>query len=402
MPKNVELLDNTNDKLYPKTKAEQVIVTSTKNLDVKLTEVDTKIKDVTDEVVNARPDKKGVSHPTLKARLDAMEDTTTTINNTVNSVKQEVEQARGGEANLNDRLDKMTTATTNAQNTATQAQQTANTANNTVNSVKQEIDNAKAPNGTLKEKIDGIDNKFGRYLPLTGGTVAGNLEVNGNLTNGGFDVWHEGNLVPHENAIPDTVVKRSGTGSIATGQILNFQDATQTRIGGIALDQTTRELRHNYIPTGSSQQTAYNIWTERNLKVESGDFTPVAGGTTAGTLVTRNAKGQYVRIGNTVTFHLEINLFGAGSAQGNLQISGLPYVSGSNVGKSCSIGWLEGMSPGCEFYAYMSGGANSIRILQRTIATGATGYLTAGAAVQNPQNPNGNAISISGTYRINA
>ena len=36
MPKNVELLDNTNDILYPKTKTEQVIVTSTQNLNVKL------------------------------------------------------------------------------------------------------------------------------------------------------------------------------------------------------------------------------------------------------------------------------------------------------------------------------------------------------------------------------
>lgn len=262
MPKNVELLDNTNDKLYPKTKAGQVIVTSTKNLDVKLTEVDTKIKDVTDEVVNARPDKKGVSHPTLKARLDAMEDTTTTINNTVNSVKQEVEQARGGEANLNDRLDKMTTATTNAQNTATQAQQTANTANNTVNSVKQEIDNAKAPNATLKEKIDSIEDKFDGYLPLAGGTMTGtiNYDLGGKFitstplqqttTNGDvltvdrsivlgnentqldlatstdvivatggqrYRVWHEGNAPISVPTTADTLVKRRDDGWINNG-----------------------------------------------------------------------------------------------------------------------------------------------------------------------------------------
>lgn len=243
MPKNVELLDNTNDKLYPKTKAEQVIVTSTKNLDVKLTEVDTKIKDVTDEVVNARPDKKGVSHPTLKARLDAMEDTTTTINNTVNSVKQEVEQARGGEANLNDRLDKMTTATTNAQNTATQAQQTVTTAKNTANSVKQEIDNAKTPNATLKEKIDGIDNKFDGYLPLAGGTVTGNLEVNGNLTNGTHQVWHKGNAPIDVKPTPSTVVKRRDDGWIDNGGLGIVVNTVKSAginvlIGGNATDGT--------------------------------------------------------------------------------------------------------------------------------------------------------------------
>lgn len=255
MPKNVELLDNTNDKLYPKTKAEQVIVTSTKNLDVKLTEVDTKIKDVTDEVVNARPDKKGVSHPTLKARLDAMEDTTTTINNTVNSVKQEVEQARGGEANLNDRLDKMTTATTNAQNTA-------NTANNAVNSVRQEIDDAKDPNATLKDKLDSIGDKFDGYLPTAGGTMTGAinydlagdfitstplhtattdgkvLSVDGSIILGNehtqldlatsadvvvvtggqrHKVWHEGNAPIDIKSTPNTVVKRRGDGWIDNG-----------------------------------------------------------------------------------------------------------------------------------------------------------------------------------------
>ena len=43
MPKNVELLDNANDILYPRTLAEQVNVSTNKTLNVKLNEIDTEI-----------------------------------------------------------------------------------------------------------------------------------------------------------------------------------------------------------------------------------------------------------------------------------------------------------------------------------------------------------------------
>lgn len=45
MPKNVELLDNANDILYPRTLAEQVNVSTNKTLDVKLNEIDTEINE---------------------------------------------------------------------------------------------------------------------------------------------------------------------------------------------------------------------------------------------------------------------------------------------------------------------------------------------------------------------
>lgn len=210
----------------------------------------------------------------------------------------------------------------------------------------------------LTQKLSELDVEFKKYLPLTGGTVGGNLDVNGNLTNGGNQVWHEGNLIPNENAVPNTIVKRSGTGNIATGQILNFQDTTQTIIGGITVDNATRELRHNYIPVGSSQQTVYDIWTKRNLPVESGEFTPRIDGTTSGTMTLRDAKGNYTRIGNIVNVNMEFTIWGRGTAQGNTIIHGLPFASSSNTaGKSLSVGWVSGLPTGVYILSYVHSGA---------------------------------------------
>ena len=44
MPKNVELLDNANDILYPKTLAVQVAVNPNKDLNTKLNEIDAEFK----------------------------------------------------------------------------------------------------------------------------------------------------------------------------------------------------------------------------------------------------------------------------------------------------------------------------------------------------------------------
>ena len=72
MPKNVELLDNANDILYPKTLTEQVMVTQTQTLDKKLSDMDIKIKDVTDEVIDARTDNvKEKVYPVIGERMDS-------------------------------------------------------------------------------------------------------------------------------------------------------------------------------------------------------------------------------------------------------------------------------------------------------------------------------------------
>ena len=72
MAKNVELLDINNEVLYPRTVTDQVAVSTDKSLTRKLQEVDSSIKTVADEVIEARTDgRTRASHPNLKARLDA-------------------------------------------------------------------------------------------------------------------------------------------------------------------------------------------------------------------------------------------------------------------------------------------------------------------------------------------
>lgn len=127
--------------------------------------------------------------------------------------------------NLTTKLNAIDVATTNAQNTA-------NTANTTANNVQSEVTNARHDGTTnhsnLKARLDNMDTKFGRYLPLTGGTVGGNLDVNGNLTNGGNQVWHARNLPVESGEFTPRV-----DGTISGTMTLIDAKGNYTRIGNI-------------------------------------------------------------------------------------------------------------------------------------------------------------------------
>lgn len=297
MPKNVELLDNTNDILYPKTKTEQVIVTSTQNLNVKLADIDTKIKDVTDEVVNAR-NKTGNTHRTLKARLDAMEDGSTNIQNTLNQVqatanatKQEVEQARGGQANLNNRLNAMTNATT-------QAQQTATNANNTANNVKTEVEQARGGEANLKTRLDKIDTKFNNKVDRAGDTMTGKLNANagigttvGNLE---LDATGEVNIAKNTNITGDlnTTQKIEAQGRVISHEAIYAYNGANGRFvakvaghGGVDLgdSNTISAICSNDTPKYFDGTNRYNIHNDKDH--------PISVPASANTLVKRKADG---------------------------------------------------------------------------------------------------------------
>lgn len=307
MPKNVELLDNTNDILYPKTKTEQVIVTSTQNLNVKLTDIDTKIKSVTDEVVNARPDKKGVAHPTLKARLDAMEDGSTNIQNTLNQVqatanatKQEVEQARGGQANLNNRLNAMTNATT-------QAQQTATNANNTANNVKTEVEQARGGEANLKTRLDKIDTKFNNKVDRAGDTMTGKLNANagigttvGNLE---LDATGEVNIAKNTNVTGDlnTTQKIEAQGRVISHEAIYAYNGANGRFvakvaghGGVDLgdSNTISAICSNDTPKYFDGTNRYDIHNDKDH--------PISVPASANTLIKRRGDGWIVNGGSGI------------------------------------------------------------------------------------------------------
>lgn len=71
MAKNVELLDNGNEILYPRTVTEQVAVTANQNLKEKIKEMDASIESVTNEVKDARTNgNTNITYNNLKTRLD--------------------------------------------------------------------------------------------------------------------------------------------------------------------------------------------------------------------------------------------------------------------------------------------------------------------------------------------
>ena len=134
----VDALDNENNLLYPKTAAAQVVFSPNKSVRKKIDEIDDSIreinvnvKNVTDEVKEARDDDTTI-HLTLKKRLDSMRDKTskveTEINNArvkdgrvfdslsdrlkdsdadFNNLQIEIENARGGEQTLVDKINSL-------------------------------------------------------------------------------------------------------------------------------------------------------------------------------------------------------------------------------------------------------------------------------------------------------
>lgn len=127
-----------------------------------------------EEVINARtsPNFPNAPYANLKARLDAMDVGT-------NEIKKEISDARGaGNNTLNERLDKMQDQINIAGGGNPQE----------VIDAREDVDGQIHQN--LKTRLDSdynkLDNKFGNYLPLTGGTLTGNLNMTNNTGIGAF------------------------------------------------------------------------------------------------------------------------------------------------------------------------------------------------------------------------
>ena len=90
MAKNVELLDNGNEILHPRTVTEQVAVTANQNLKEKLNEMDANIESVTNEVKDARTNgNTNFTYNNLRARLD---DENKKLNNEIEKTNAQLSQ----------------------------------------------------------------------------------------------------------------------------------------------------------------------------------------------------------------------------------------------------------------------------------------------------------------------
>lgn len=100
MAKNVELLDNGNEILYPRTVTEQVAVTANQNLKEKLNEMDANIESVTNEVKDARTNgNTNITYNNLKARLD---DEHKKLNNEIEKTNTQLSNMKKYKINVKD------------------------------------------------------------------------------------------------------------------------------------------------------------------------------------------------------------------------------------------------------------------------------------------------------------
>ena len=323
MPKNVELLDNVNDILYPKTKSEQVIVTSTQNLSAKLTDIDTKIKDVTDEVVAAR-NKTGNTHQTLKSRLDAMEDDSTAIqnianqaNNTANTVKQEVESARNGQANLKVRIDGIDTRVTNNNNSITSL-------TNQFNTLSQEVVSARNGQANLKTRIDSIDDRVTDVTNEVNTARDGEVSLSARLNDmqNGIDNKVDSADVDVD-ATNDTIPIRNNDGQL-NAKAYRLIDTNGNYKGALDCSATPMVGDPFWLNDVTSRKS--KIWNEENLLIDNGIFTPTALSNNANLMVdANNSFGKYRRIGNLCFVSGRVSFSNPQNLSGDLKIGGFPF-----------------------------------------------------------------------------
>lgn len=194
--------------------------------------------------------------------------------------------------------------------------------------------------GTLSDQTD-LQSALNGKLNNAGGTITGNLTVNGVFENEGAAYFKAGG-----NAIR---VWGSGTGANNTGWISFYESNGVTRQGYVGIPSPSSEdfIMNNdnsgqYVgldgPGGDNGLIFYDgaatktVWHSGNLRYETGTFTPTVldfGG--GATYSVSQAFGWYSLIGNTLTFNIFINgINTSGTPTGVLQIDGIPYSKANN------------------------------------------------------------------------
>ena len=156
------------------------------------------------------------------------------------------------------------------------------------------------------------------------------------------------------------------------------------------VNRLNTKLNSLYLGIGTDPLTVY---------VKRTAFTPILqGSTTAGTQTYSVQKGYYSRIGNTITFWIQITLSAKdGTTAGNLQISGLPasftnlgITAGVNINSCDLVSIGAGYRPG----AIINAGENIIRFVSLTDNASAS-YLSS-TSVSNTS-----GFILTGSYFIN-
>ena len=108
-------------------------------------------------------------------------------------------------------------------------------------------------------------------------------------------------------------------------------------------------LRSNTQPMLNINGTEKAIYSEHNLKIETGNFTPyIYGAKTNGNLTHSVQKGRYVKIGEMIYCHINVGVeSGHGSLAGDVRIGGIPFIQNEDaVNSSVAIGYYRGIGSG--------------------------------------------------------
>ena len=106
---------------------------------------------------------------------------------------------------------------------------------------------------------------------------------------------------------------------------------------------------------------------------DTGAFTPAVtfGGASVGVTYSVQA-GKYTRIGNVVTFAIQINLSSKGSSTGSMQITGLPYSSASGITQAANPGFATGIVGPTSIAGWITAGSTVIQLQNDQVNYSAT------------------------------
>lgn len=113
--------------------------------------------------------------------------------------------------------------------------------------------------------------------------------------------------------------------------------------------------------------------TNQFRDLDTGTFTPVVsfGGASVGITYTTQL-GKYTRVGNVVTYTIQINLSSKGSSTGSMQISGLPYTSISGITQSANPGFATGIVTATSIGGWITTGSSVIQLQNSQVNYSAT------------------------------
>ena len=149
-------------------------------------------------------------------------------------------------------------------------------------------------------------------LPVTGGTISGNLVVTGTASLG-----------------TPLAVTSGGTGvATSTGSGANVLGTLPSFTTTIGVGAATASASGSGISFPATQSASTDVNTLDDY--EEGTWTPVATAP-VGTITSYNSAGTYVKIGRNVSLQFSVQITNAGTGSGALNVAGIPFAATANL-----------------------------------------------------------------------